>query len=105
MYFNFTIRNFCKPRKEFKKYFSFYKQLSKYKNVEFEIFYAGDNIFQFQLDFSPITRDHGGLSINLTFLGFDAGFIIYDSRHWDNENWCWEKTTEEETVNKNFDGF
>ena len=91
MYFNITLRNFCKPRKEFKKYFSFYKQLSKYKNVEFEIFYSGDNIFQFQLDFCPIARDHGGLNINLTFLGFDAGFIIYDSRHWDYKNWCWQE--------------
>jgi len=91
MYFNFTIRNFCKPRKEFKKYFSFYKQLSKYKNVEFETYYSGYDIFLFELDFCPIAKDHGGLSINLNFLGFEVGLRIYDSRHWDCENWCWEK--------------
>jgi hypothetical protein len=91
MYFNFTIRNFCKPRKDFEKYFSFYKQLSEYKNIEFEIFYSGDNIFQFELDFSPIAKDHGGLGINLNLLGFEAGLRIYDSRHWDYKNWCWEE--------------
>jgi hypothetical protein len=105
MYFNITIRNFCKPRKEFKKYFSFYKQLSKYKNIEFETYYSGYDIFLFELDFCPISKDHGGLSINLNFLGFETGLRIYDSRHWDCKNWCWEKTTEEEMVNKNFDGF
>jgi hypothetical protein len=91
MYFNITLRNFCKPRKEFKKYFSFYKKISKYKNIEFETFYSGDNIFQFELDFSPIAKDHGGLGINLNFLGFEAGLRIYDSRHWDYKNWCWEE--------------
>jgi hypothetical protein len=77
MYFNLSLRNFCKPRKEFEKYFSFYKQLSKYKNVEFETCYSGYNIFQFELDFFPIARDHGGLNITLNFLGFEAGLRIY----------------------------
>jgi hypothetical protein len=91
MYFNFLIRNFCKPRKKFKKYFSFYKQLSKYKNVEFETCYSGYSIFQFELDFCPIAKDHGGLSLTLNFLGFEAGLRIYDSRHWDYKNWSWEE--------------
>jgi hypothetical protein len=91
MYFNLSLRNFCKPRKDFEKYFSFYKQLSKYKNLEFESFYSGHNIFQFELDFCPIGKDHGGLNINLNFLGFEVGLRIYDSRHWDYKNWCWEE--------------
>ena len=91
MYFNISLRNFCKPRKQFEKYFSFYKQLSKYKNLEFESFYSGHNIFQFELDFCPIAKDHGGLNITLNFLGFEGSLRIYDSRHWDCKNWCWEK--------------
>ena len=91
MYFNLSLRNFCKPRKDFEKYFSFYKQLSKYKNLEFETFYSGHNIFQFELDFCPIAKDHGGLSITLNFLGFEGSLRIYDSRHWDYKNWCWKE--------------
>jgi hypothetical protein len=90
MYFNISLRNFCKPRKDFQKYFSFYKKLSKYKNLEFETFYAGCHIFQLELDFSPIAKDHGGLTLTLNFLGFEACLRIYDSRHWDYKNWCWE---------------
>ena len=91
MYFNITIQNLFNPKNKYKKYTSFYKPISKNKNIEIETFYSGYNIFQFELDFCPITKDHGGLNITLNFLGFEAGLRIYDSRHWDYKNWCWEE--------------
>jgi len=100
-----------------KKLISYYKQLSKYKNLEFEVFkskisfydygkfilkiFSDDSIifyfklnilgeiFDFDLMFNKNT-DHAGVKFNLTIFGFNISFMIYDCRHWDYENnkWC-----------------
>ena len=56
-----------------------------------DIYTGKTSLFQFELDFCPIGKDHGGLNLNLNFLGFEASLRIYDSRHWDYKNWCWEE--------------
>lgn len=77
----------------------FLKQLEirpAYSNFEDIIFMSTINLFGiFSWDFE-ITRyrDHAGmkLSFNILFLHFD--FSIYDCRHWDYENNCWEEIKE-----------
>lgn len=99
-----------------KKLISYYKKISKYKNLEFELYKTkisfynyfsfitkilsddsiilyfklnilGD-IFDFDLMFNKHT-DHAGFKFNLTLFGFNLSFIIYDCRHWDDENNNW----------------
>jgi hypothetical protein len=100
-----------------KKFITYYKQLSKFKNLEFEFyknrisFYEyGKIIFKLFSDDSTIfyfklnilneifdidimlnkKTDHAGFKFNLSLFGFNVSFIIYDCRHWDVENntWC-----------------
>lgn len=36
-------------------------------------------------------RDHAGIDIEISWLGFCAHLNFYDNRHWDSENNCWAK--------------
>lgn len=46
---------------------------------------------EFKIDFQPSGRDHGGLELKIDlFKLIEIRFVIYDSRHWDYENDCWE---------------
>ena len=43
------------------------------------------------LEFSLRVRtDHAGITFALGILGHTVEFMIYDNRHWDDENNCWE---------------
>jgi hypothetical protein len=37
-----------------------------------------------------IKEDHAGLNFDFGILGWNVKFLIYDNRHWDYENDCWE---------------
>ena len=91
MYFNITIQNLFNPKYKYKKYFSYYKAISKNKNLELETFYSNYNLFNFSVNFQPMGRDHAGFGLDVNVFGWEFSFRIYDSRHWDYPNWCWEK--------------
>lgn len=36
--------------------------------------------------------DHAGFSFGFGILGYAIEFMIYDNRHWDDKNNCWDET-------------
>jgi len=105
MYFNFSIINFFTKKDKWEKYIMFYRRLSKNKHLEIETFYSNSYLLQVEFKFTSHGEDHAGLRFNINLFGWELDVSIYDSRHWDYKNWCWKKPTEEEMLNKNFDGF
>lgn len=63
--------------------------IGKHKAWEFEV-------TRYSYDFAKISfrwtfrKDHAGPSLELCLLGYSVQFQIYDGRHWDYENGCWE---------------
>ena len=53
--------------------------------------YCTANIVKLTLVYS-IKQDHAGLGIEFGLFGYECEFRIYDTRHWDNDNKCWETT-------------
>ena len=91
MYFNITIQNLFNLKNKYKKYTSFYKPISKNKNIEIETYYSDCQLFKFEIDLHIIGRDHAGFNFEINMFGWQIDFRIYDSRHWDYKNWCWEE--------------
>lgn len=61
-----------------------------HKFWEFAI-HRDTSIFQCWFKFS-IREDHAGLNFEFGLLGWCINFVIYDCRHWDDQNNCWETT-------------
>jgi len=95
MHFNISLHNIFNKKNKFKNIFSYYKPISKNKNIELELLYTNFTLFKLEIDLHFIARDHAGVLFELNLFGYEGSFKIYDSRHWDYENWCWE------TPNKN----
>ena len=51
--------------------------------------YQRNGLFNFYMEWS-IKEDHAGFMLEFDFLGFGASICLYDCRHWDYENDCWE---------------
>ncbi len=51
--------------------------------------YKTNSIILFTFNFT-IRGDHAGLKFDFGILGLDINFMIYDNRHWDYDNDCWE---------------
>jgi len=55
---------------------------------EFEV-YKSNAIIRCILEFTT-RQDHAGFGMELDLFGWGIDFKIYDHRHWDFENNCWE---------------
>ncbi len=64
-------------------------KLSKNKSLEIQVAKGSDELigFMFRLSFN---QDHAGLMIDLSLFRRSIYFQIYDNRHWDHENNCYE---------------
>jgi hypothetical protein len=88
IYFNINIRN--------PKWWDRFKNIKcwngrtpiKHKYWEVQVMKC-DNLFRFVFGVN-IQQDHAGVNLELGLFGYEAHFIFYDNRHWDNENKCWE---------------
>lgn len=78
--------------------YEFFK-LSRFFNFEIQMFsinyYLLINIsifglFDFHISYND-EDDHAGFYFNINVLGLFFEFNIYDIRHWDFDNECWEK--------------
>lgn len=67
---------------------------TKHKGWEFEIIKYSRDLFKIHFAFTLRGCDHPGLKMTLALLGYSASLHIYDGRHWDYENNCWEKYTD-----------
>lgn len=65
------------------------KTLISHKFWEFNI-HKSNSILEVWFKFS-IREDHAGLNFDFGLLGWGVNFVIYDNRHWDDENECWEQ--------------
>lgn len=88
MFLKFSIRNFWYLKNNFKSYFYFHKQLTKFKHIEVECVTDDYHIFDIEFKIS-IKEDHAGVRAALSFLGKEVYIQIYDYRHWDYKNNCW----------------
>lgn len=63
--------------------------VTEYKAWEFQILKT-TTLIKLQVDFR-LSGDHAGLRLTLGLLGYEFDLNVYDTRHWDDENRCWEK--------------
>ena len=62
--------------------------LSKHKAIEIEFTNEAD---PFKIFIGYRTKgDHAGFRFVIALFGYDASFNLYDTRHWDYENDCYE---------------
>lgn len=59
-----------------------------HKFWEFNV-YGTNSIVDLRISYT-VREDHAGLEIFMGFLGWSFEFRIYDNRHWDFKNMCWE---------------
>jgi hypothetical protein len=93
----FLLFNITNPFKQFVQIFwkhGWYwdKKLTTYKFFEIQTFIDAEHLFQFELDLRLSGRDHAGPSVEVVFLCLGLTLKIYDSRHWDYEENCWDYT-------------
>jgi hypothetical protein len=66
-------------------------RISKYKYWEAELILDKRTLLKFEFSLSFRGRDHAGIEIGMTLLGYDLASRIYDIRHWDYQNDQWEE--------------
>lgn len=67
---------------------------TKHKHWEFEIIRHSYDLFEVAINFTVRGQDHAGLRLSLALFGYSVKLDIYDSRHWDYDNNCWEIYTD-----------
>jgi hypothetical protein len=61
------------------------------KNKFWEIgLYKDAVLFRLTIEIN-FRKDHGGLDMEIGFMGYSIGLQIYDNRHWDNKKATWVK--------------
>lgn len=90
MYFQFSLRNYFKKNSIFRNLWAFFKPISKNKNIEIELLKTNDHWFKIELNANFTGQDHAGVSFEISLASYCLTLNIYDSRHWDYENNCWE---------------
>ena len=63
--------------------------ISKYKAWEFECVRHSIGVVKISVQWSA-RCDHAGPRLDLSLVGYSVSFQIYDIRHWDYQNKCWE---------------
>jgi hypothetical protein len=64
--------------------------ITKFKAWELEHTYYSPLLLDFELRWNRQT-DHAGLEFGLGILGYGIHFRIYDTRHWNDYDKCWEE--------------
>jgi hypothetical protein len=89
----FTIKNpFKVASVEQTDYIEYDRKITTNKSVEVQFSkWPAHTMFNIGLDTVWFGQDHGGIGINIELLGYYFSAKIYDIRHWDYENHCWEE--------------
>ena len=64
--------------------------LTKFKAWELEHTYYSPLLFDFEMRWNHKT-DHAGLEFGIGIFGYGVHFRIYDTRHWNDFDNCWEE--------------
>lgn len=75
---------------DFKNYVCYTKLIAKHKAFEVQVSKYADNFLEFNLNLNWRGEDHAGPSIEINLFGWTLCVKIYDTRHWDYENNCWQ---------------
>jgi hypothetical protein len=97
IFFNFTIRNPFRV-KDFPQidYICYDRKITKNKCIKLQFTkWPANRIFEVSLDTCWIGQDHGGIRFDLEVFGYFFNISLYDHRHWDYVNHCWEVYDEE----------
>lgn len=95
IYFSFRLANpFVIRDDDYLHTISKHGRLTKNKFWEIEFHKSSDTIINFGIDLS-FRRSHSGFNIWFGLLGYWGSFEIYDRRHWNSKNNCWETCEDE----------
>jgi hypothetical protein len=98
--FDFTLRNPFKvggSGSEQRDYIEYDRKITTNKAIEVQFTkWKADRIFSCSLDTMWIGTDHGGIGFDIEVLGYFFAAKLYDVRHWDYKNHCWEVYDEDE---------
>ncbi len=78
-------------KNDFKNIYYTDGNLTERKGWEFQIIKHSHSLFEIHFSYTVRGTDHAGLTLSFALLGYCASLNVYDSRHWDYENDCWEK--------------
>jgi hypothetical protein len=81
-------------KENFKNLWHTHGSITKHKHWEFEFIRHAYSLFEVHIGYS-IRQDHAGLKLHFALLGYSIDLSIYDGRHWNTENDCWEIYTGE----------
>lgn len=65
------------------------KFITDYRALELTAYRTPD-IISIELNIT-MRRDHSGFRFYLGLIGYSIEVYLYDTRHWDSDNNCWEK--------------
>lgn len=96
IYFNFRLSNpFARDCEDFNNTKTLFGKLTKNKVWEIESHKNSETIINFGIDLS-FRRSHAGICIWGGLLGYCFSFEIYDRRHYNYKDNCWEVYEDEE---------
>jgi hypothetical protein len=90
--FHFALKNPLKV-KDFDQidYVEYDRSLTKNKAFEVQFTkWPATTLFSVGLDTCWVGQDHGGIRFDIELFGYFLNLNLYDKRHWDYENHCWE---------------
>lgn len=74
------------------EFFIFDNSISKNKALSVQVdHFNWTSLFGLSFDLTPTGTNHAGLYLDFTVFGLSIVINLYDKRHWDYENNCWEK--------------
>jgi hypothetical protein len=76
-------------KENFKNLFCRSGPITKHMAWEFEITRHNYTLAEFSTRYT-VKQDHAGFNLELGLFGYSMHFQIYDGRHWDYTNNCWE---------------
>jgi hypothetical protein len=86
----FELRNPFDRWDYFKNLGGVYRGLWGFKAWELEHTYYSPLLFDFELCWTTQV-DHAGFEFGIGILGYGIHFRIYDTRHWNDYDRCWEQ--------------
>lgn len=87
--FNLVLQNIW-SKEDFRDIWNKSGSITKHKHWELQLTKYTPEYIGLKLDTCWRGRDHAGISVELMLIGYCFHVNIYDSRHWDYENNCWE---------------
>lgn len=90
LYANITIKNPFITKDLFRSILAKSGTISRNKAWEVEALHNACTLFKIELNIDWRGRDHAGPYLCVGLFGYEVGFKLYDTRHWDYKKNKWE---------------